>query len=141
MLIYLKVQNFALVNQLELEFDSGMSVISGETGAGKSLLVDALEFVLEGRIFDAQRAQQMGLVNRIVADDQVTAEVEATAQRIADGAPLVARWHKKFARRLSQPEALSAADIEESYDCFATEDFQTGYKAFLAKEKPEFQGR
>ncbi|MBT4042537.1 MAG: enoyl-CoA hydratase/isomerase family protein, partial [Rhodospirillaceae bacterium] len=50
-------------------------------------------------------------------------------------------WHKKFARRLSQPEALSAADIEESYDCFATEDFQTGYKAFLAKEKPEFQGR
>jgi len=33
MLIYLKVQNFALVNQLELEFDSGMSVISGETGA------------------------------------------------------------------------------------------------------------
>ena len=102
---------------------------------------NALEIVLEGRIFDAQRAQQMGLVNRIVADDQVTAEVEATAQRIADGAPLVARWHKKFARRLSQPEALSAADIEESYDCFATEDFQTGYKAFLAKEKPEFQGR
>ncbi|MBT4043167.1 MAG: enoyl-CoA hydratase/isomerase family protein, partial [Rhodospirillaceae bacterium] len=52
---------------------------------------NALEIVLEGRIFDAQRAQQMGLVNRIVADDQVTAEVEATAQRIADGAPLVAR--------------------------------------------------
>jgi enoyl-CoA hydratase/carnithine racemase len=96
---------------------------------------------LEGRIFDAERAQQMGLVNRIVADDQVTAEVEATALRIADGAPLVARWHKKFARRLSQPEPLSADDINESYDCFATEDFQTGYKAFLAKEKPEFEGR
>ena len=42
MLIYLKVQNFALVNQLELEFDSGMSVISGETGAGKSIILDAL---------------------------------------------------------------------------------------------------
>ena len=49
MLIYLKVQNFALVNQLELEFDSGMSVISGETGAGKSIILDALGLCLGDR--------------------------------------------------------------------------------------------
>ncbi|MDE0943563.1 MAG: enoyl-CoA hydratase-related protein [Alphaproteobacteria bacterium] len=121
----------------------GLVVALNEMQAVASVVgrANALEIVLEGRIFDAERAQQMGLVNRIVADDQVTAEVEATALRIADGAPLVARWHKKFARRLSQPEPLSADDINESYDCFATEDFQTGYKAFLAKEKPEFEGR
>jgi enoyl-CoA hydratase/carnithine racemase len=33
------------------------------------------------------------------------------------------------------------AEIEESYACFDTADFQTGYKAFLAKKKPEFEGR
>ncbi len=49
MLIYLKVQNFALVNQLELDFDSGMSVISGETGAGKSIILDALGLCLGDR--------------------------------------------------------------------------------------------
>jgi len=49
MLIYLKVQNFALVDQLELEFDAGMSVISGETGAGKSILLDALGLCLGDR--------------------------------------------------------------------------------------------
>jgi len=49
MLIYLKVQNFALVDQLELEFDSGMSVISGETGAGKSIILDALGLCLGDR--------------------------------------------------------------------------------------------
>jgi enoyl-CoA hydratase/carnithine racemase len=83
----------------------------------------------------------MGLVNRIVADDQVTTEAEATARRIAQGAPLVARWHKQFARRLTDPRPLTEADIEESYACFDTEDFQTGYKAFLNKDKPEFEGR
>jgi DNA repair protein RecN (Recombination protein N) len=49
MLIYLKVQNFALVDQLELEFESGMSVISGETGAGKSIILDALGLCLGDR--------------------------------------------------------------------------------------------
>ena len=39
---------------------------------------------------------------------QVEAEARATAQRIADGAPLVARWHKKFARRLARPAAAHA---------------------------------
>ncbi|MDA1101198.1 MAG: enoyl-CoA hydratase-related protein [Proteobacteria bacterium] len=101
----------------------------------------ALEIVLEGRIFAAEEALQKGLVNRVVPDDQVTGEAEATARRIAEGAPLVARWHKKFARRLAEPRPLGGAEIEDSYACFATEDFQTGYKAFLKKEKPDFKGR
>ena len=61
--------------------------------------------------------------------------------RIAEGAPLVARWHKRFARRLLQPEPISAAELDESFHCFATEDFRAGYQAFLAKAKPEFRGR
>src|SRR4029079_17081138 len=52
----------------------------------------ALEILLEGRIFDAAEAKDKGLVTRVVADEQVAAEARATAERIAEGAPLVARW-------------------------------------------------
>jgi enoyl-CoA hydratase/carnithine racemase len=102
---------------------------------------NALEILLEGRVFDAREAKDMGLVTRIVADDQVEAEARATAQRIAEGAPLVARWHKKFAARLAEQRALTEAEIDEGYACFGTEDFRIGYRAFLAKSKPEFKGR
>lgn len=52
MLTRLTISDFAVVQQAELAFDSGMTVISGETGAGKSLLVDALGF-LRGQRADA----------------------------------------------------------------------------------------
>ncbi len=100
----------------------------------------ALEIVLEGRVFGAQEAREKGLVHRVVPDDQVDEEVRATVRRIADGAPLVARWHKKFARRLADPKPLTPAEYDESFTCFGTEDYRIGYRAFLAKRKPEFRG-
>ena len=66
---------------------------------------------------------------------------DATARRIADGAPLVARWHKKFVRRLADPRPLTAEEHDEGFACFDTEDFRIGYRAFLDKKKPEFKGR
>ena len=101
----------------------------------------ALEILLEGRIFDANEAKEKRLVTRIVADDQVAAEAWATAQRVADGAPLVARWHKRFARRLADARPLTADEYDECFACFDTEDFRIGYAAFLAKQKPMFVGR
>ena len=101
----------------------------------------ALEILLEGRIFDAAEAKEKGLVTRVVADDQVAAEAAATAARIAEGAPLVARWHKKFARRLASPTPIGQVEADECFDCFDTEDFRIGYAAFLAKQKPAFKGR
>jgi enoyl-CoA hydratase/carnithine racemase len=101
----------------------------------------ALEILLEGRIFDAAEAKEKRLVTRVVPDDQVAAEAAATADRIAEGAPLAARWHKKFARRLATGAPISAAEADECFECFDTEDFRIGYAAFLAKRKPEFKGR
>jgi enoyl-CoA hydratase/carnithine racemase len=76
-----------------------------------------------------------------VGDAEVEKEVYATAGRIAAGAPLVARWHKKFVKRLLDPRPLSAAEREDNYACFSTEDFKAGYRSFLEKKKPEFKGR
>lgn len=108
------------------------------TLAGKAV---TLEILLEGRVFGAEEALQKGLVTRVVPDDKVEEEAYATARRIADGAPLVARWHKQFMRRLQDPAPLTAAELDLGYDCYDTEDFRTGYRAFLAKTKPEFKGR
>ena len=101
----------------------------------------ALEILLEGRIFDAAEAKEKGLVTRVVPDSEVANEARATAERIAEGAPLVVRWHKKFARRLADSRPLTAAEADECFDCFDTEDFRIGYAAFLAKKKPVFVGR
>lgn len=49
MLTYIHIRNFAIIDELDLELSRGMSVITGETGAGKSILVDALGFVLGDR--------------------------------------------------------------------------------------------
>lgn len=101
----------------------------------------ALEILLEGRIFDAAEAKEKGLVTRVVPDERVADEVRDSAARIASGAPLVARWHKKFAKRLADPRPLDAAELDECFDCFDTADFREGYAAFLAKRPPRFEGR
>jgi enoyl-CoA hydratase/carnithine racemase len=121
----------------------GLVMAYAEIGSLISLAGEAtaLEILLEGRIFEAKEALDKGLVTRVVPDDQVEKEARDTAERIADGAPLVARWHKKFARRLRDSRPLTAAEYDEGFACFGTEDFQIGYKAFLAKQKPGFKGK
>ena len=121
----------------------GLVMAYGEIGALIQLAgrATAMEILLEGRVFGAAEAKEKGLVTRVVPDDQVEAESLATAARIAEGAPLVARWHKKFARRLADPKPLSDEEYDEGFACFGTQDFKAGYQAFLAKKKPDFTGR
>ncbi|SVE61637.1 uncharacterized protein METZ01_LOCUS514491, partial [marine metagenome] len=49
MLSLIRIRNYAVIDELELEFGSGLSVLTGETGAGKSILVDALGLALGDR--------------------------------------------------------------------------------------------
>ena len=49
MLTHLSINNYALINQLDIDFSSGLSIITGETGAGKSILLGALGLVLGNR--------------------------------------------------------------------------------------------
>lgn len=100
-----------------------------------------MQILLVGDLLDAREAHHYGIVNRVVPDAEVEAAAHDWARKIADGAPLTARWHKRFIYRLLDPRPLDEDDRAEGFKAFDTEDFQRGYKAFLAKEKPSFVGR
>ncbi len=105
-------------------------------GAGPTL-----EILLTGDLIDAQAALRIGFVNRVVPDGRVEEETYAIARKVSDGAPLAARWHKRFVYDLVARRPLTAEERDVAYHCFDTEDFQIGYRAFLAKTTPRFVGR
>ena len=100
-----------------------------------------MEILLEGKIFNADEAYEKGMVNRVVPDQDVEKEAFATAERICDGAPLVARWHKSFADQLLPKIKITDKLNNLGYRCYDTEDFQIGYKSFLTKTKPKFKNK
>jgi DNA repair protein RecN (Recombination protein N) len=52
MLKSLTIENYALIDSIHIEFDTGLTVITGETGAGKSILLGALSLILGQRAID-----------------------------------------------------------------------------------------
>lgn len=82
MLTHLQISNFSLVDQLELELHSGLSVLTGETGAGKSILLDAIGLVLGDRA-DTDKIRQ----GSDKADIQATFKISAQTH--------VERWLKE----------------------------------------------
>lgn len=100
----------------------------------------ALEVLLGGEVFTAERAWQLGLVTEVVPDDEAIRSAYELAKRIAERAPLVNRWHKKFVRRLADPSPLTPEELDEGFAAYTTDDYRIGYEAFLAKKKPEFKG-
>ncbi|MBI3444678.1 MAG: enoyl-CoA hydratase/isomerase family protein, partial [Magnetospirillum sp.] len=98
----------------------------------------ALEVLLEGRVFDAGEALAKRLINRVVDDEAMEAEISATAKRIAAGAPLANRWHKAFIARLDDARPISEAELDECYRFLETKDYAEGVAAFRAKRKPVF---
>jgi enoyl-CoA hydratase len=121
----------------------GLTMGYGELAGLLSLVgrAVALEILLEGRVFTADEAYCKGLVNQVVADDQVETEAYALARRIANGAPLVARWHKQFIERLTVRADIPPEEWDIGFACFDTDDYRNGVKAFLDKTKPKFEGR
>jgi len=121
----------------------GFSMYPGEMAGLLELVGPAvlLEILLEGRILGAREALQKGLLTRVTDDEQVLEEAQASAARIAAGAPLVARWHKQWVHRLMQGRPLSAEEKRTAFAFLDTDDYREGIDAFLAKRPPRFTGR
>ena len=51
MLLELHIENFAIIDTLDVQFSEGLNIVTGETGAGKSIMVDALTVALGGRAY------------------------------------------------------------------------------------------
>ena len=101
----------------------------------------ALEMVLEGRIYGAEEALERGIVTRIAEVAGLDAEIEATARRIAEGAPLAARFNRRAVRGVAPAAAPSAEALAEAASYGDTEDYRRAWAAFGAGIRPAFKGR
>lgn len=101
---------------------------------------NTLAILLEGRVFDAHEARELGLLTRVLPDAEVAGDVLRTAHRIARGAPLAARLNKRQATRLQQGGELTEDDYRDFFSYAESRDHQEGVRAFLAGDEPTFSG-
>ena len=82
MLVELSIRNFAIIDRLTVDFAQGMTVLSGETGAGKSILVDALNLILGDRA-DAEAVRE-GAARADISARFALADAPAAAAWLAE---------------------------------------------------------
>ena len=103
----------------------------------------AKEFLYTGRRFDATEAFQMGFLNKVLPKAELEAHVRATAETIAENAPLSVKAAKVIVGeilkdRAVRDDALCERVIEA---CSDSEDYKNARRAFMEKKKPVFVGR
>jgi enoyl-CoA hydratase len=121
----------------------------GYSYAGLRRLVDvvgpafAREIFFTARQFDAEEASRMGLINRVVPEAELEAYVKNYAETIAANAPLTVKAVKYIIGEVMKDESTRnlARCAELVEQCFASNDFIEGRRAFMEKRKPAFTGK
>ena len=156
MLLSLRLRDFVIVDEAELEFGAGFTVLSGETGAGKSILLDALALAMGGRadagvvregrpraditaVFRSDAALDAWLAERALAGDDGTVQLrrvvdaDARSRALINGNPATAALLREIGERLVDihgqhaAQSLLRADGQRRLlDAYAALDDQTG---------------
>ncbi|WP_426245893.1 enoyl-CoA hydratase/isomerase family protein [Nocardioides sp. LHG3406-4] len=103
----------------------------------------AMEILVTGDAITAQRAYEVGLVNRVVPAAQLVEATEALVATIVANAPLSVRAAKRMVYAVAEHGRSAAFDAAESIwaPVYLSEDAQEGPRAFAEKRRPQWQGR
>jgi enoyl-CoA hydratase/carnithine racemase len=126
-----------------------LGLIYSHTGLQK--FIDAVgpartrELFFVGRNVDAERAEQIGLVNELTDPEAIDQAAVALAGEIAGNAPLSLKGNKEIIGKLVGTRGLSETEeraaVELRLSSFRTHDFREGVRAFGEKRKPNWEGR
>ncbi len=102
----------------------------------------AMEMLLSGELIDAEEADRMGLVSRVVAQDGLTAAVEDLAEKLSWGAPLAQRTIKRVVRQglTTDWRSLDEYAMPLSDGLWESDDHLEGVRSYTEKRPPEFTG-
>ena len=124
-----------------------VGIVAGDGGAVAWPLamgpVRAKRYLLTGDALTATEAEQMGLVNAVVPDNELEVHAMAFARRLAAGAPLAVRYTKLAVNQLLKQGMATAFDYSTALEVmtFVSSDHKEALRAIGAKQSPQFKGR
>ncbi len=103
----------------------------------------ACELFFLGDTIDANEAFRLGLINRVVAPEELEAETQKLAERLRSGpaVSIAAAKHAVYASEHDTLEKMLQYEVEAQVRCFESEDGREGVRAFVEKRPPKFTGR